>query len=198
MTIKNDQVDSGSLGIGEILFYQSEDGTTKVHFQEYQGTVWLTQAQISELFQKARNTITEHIQNIFTEGELIAESVCREFRHTAGDGKSYATQHYNLDLILAVGYRVRSARGIQFRQWATTTLKEYLVKGFVLDDKRLKNPGAADYFDLLLERIRDIRTTEKRFYQKVRVSMLQVLTMMQKTQTRKYFLKPYKTRCFGQ
>lgn len=168
MTTKKSKIEDGSQSVGEILLYQSEDGATKVHFKEHEGTAWLTQVQISELFQKARNTITEHIQNIFTEGELQVESVCREFRHTAADGKSYSTQYYNLDLILAVGYRVRSARGTQFRQWATTTLKEYLVKGFVLNDERLKNPGEWDYFDVLLERIRDIRTAEKRFYQKVR------------------------------
>jgi hypothetical protein len=154
--------------LGEILIYQTQDGLTEIQLKTYENSVWLSQADIAELFQKARHTVTEHIQHIFHEGELLPEAVCRNFRHTAQDGKSYNLQYYNLDIILAVGYRVRSARGTQFRQWATTALKEYLIKGFVLNDARLKNPGGMDYFDDLLERIRDIRNSEKRFYQKVR------------------------------
>jgi hypothetical protein len=154
---------------GQIILYQTNDGTTNLELKACDGTVWLTQGEIAELFQKSRSTITEHIQNIFTEGELTTASVCRNFRHTATDSKTYEVQYYNLDMILAVGYRVKSQRGMQFRMWATSTLKEYLVKGFVLNDKRLKNPdGAHDYFDEVLERIRDIRASEKRFYQKIR------------------------------
>jgi hypothetical protein len=154
---------------GQIILYQTEDGITKIELKSIDNTVWLTQAEIAELFQKARSTIVEHIQNIFEENELDAESVCRNFRHTATDGKTYDVLYYSLDVILAVGYRVKSSRGTQFRKWATTTLKEYLIKGFALNDLRLKNPdGEHDYFEDLLERIRDIRSSEKRFYQKIR------------------------------
>lgn len=153
---------------GEFILYTTEDGLTKIQLRAEDGTIWLMQAEIADLFQKARTTITEHINNIFEEQELSRNSVCRNFRHTASDGKSYEIQQYNLDLILAVGYRVKSIRGTQFRQWATTTLKEYLVKGFAMDDQRLKNPGGWDYFDELLERIREIRASEKRFYQKIK------------------------------
>lgn len=153
---------------GKLILYTSEDGLIKIQLRAEEGTVWLTQAEIADLFQKARSTITEHINNIFEENELSRISTCRNFRHVASNGKTYETQQYNLDLVLAVGYRVKSARGTQFRQWATTTLKEYLVKGFVMDDQRLKNPGGWDYFDEILERIREIRASEKRFYQKIK------------------------------
>jgi len=133
-------------------------------------TVWLTQKLMAELFQKDVRTINEHIQNVFAEGELSPDSVIRKFRITAADGKNYETQHYNLDVIISVGYRVKSHRGTQFRIWATQRLREYIVKGFTMDDERLKNPpgkGQTDYFDELLARIRDIRSSERRFYQKV-------------------------------
>lgn len=159
-----------SLPQSSIILYQTEDGRTRIqcHFED--DTIWLTQKLIAELFQKDVRTINEHIQNIFVEGELAEESVIRKFRITAADGKSYGTYHYNLEVIIAVGYRVKSPRGTQFRQWATARLSEYLVKGFTMDDERLKNPpgkGQTDYFDELLERIRDIRSSERRFYQKV-------------------------------
>lgn len=131
-------------------------------------TVWLTQAEIAELFQTTKQNVSLHAQNILEDKELQAESVVKESLTTAADGKSYRTQLYNLEMILAIGFRVRSARGAQFRQWATTTLREYMVKGFALDDERLKGTGRWDYFDELLARIRDIRASEKRFYQKVR------------------------------
>jgi len=153
---------------GEIILYTTEDGLTKIQLTAQDGTVWLTQDEIADLFQKARSTIAEHIQNIFEEQELDSNSVCRNFRRTASDQKTYEIQHYNLDLILSVGYRVKSVRGTHFRKWATTTLREYLVKGFVMDDARLKDPGGLDYFDELLERIREIRASEKRFYQKIK------------------------------
>lgn len=154
---------------GEIILYTSEDGSICLKLKTLDDTVWLTQLDIAELFGKGRSTIAEHISAIFSEGELDPNQVCRKFRQTADDGKIYDVLHYNLDLVLAVGYRVRSSRGVQFRQWATTTLREYLVKGFVMDDARLKEPGGAwDYFDEWLERIREIRASEKRFYQKVR------------------------------
>ena len=154
----------------EIILYQTEDGRTRVQCRFENETLWLTQALIAELFEKDVRTINEHLVNIFEEGELAADSVIRKFRITAADGKSYNTQHYHLDAILAVGFRVRSHRGTQFRQWAIGRLNEYLVKGFTMDDERLKNPpgkGQKDYFDEQLERIRDIRSSERRFYQKV-------------------------------
>ena len=153
-----------------MILYQTEDGQTRVQCRFENETVWLTQKLMGELFQKDVRTVNEHIQNVFAEGELFPESVIRKFRITAADGKAYETQHYSLDVIIAVGYRVKSHRGTQFRQWATARLKEYLVKGFTMDDERLKNPpgkGHKDYFDELLERIRDIRSSERRFYQKV-------------------------------
>lgn len=153
---------------GEIVLYNTEDGLARVQLRAADGTVWLTQAQIAELFQTTRVNITQHLGSIFETGECDEAAVCKRDLLTAADGKQYQTTLYSLEAILAVGYRVRSIRGIQFRQWATTRLKEYLVKGFVLDDQRLRAPGPFDYFDELLEKIRDIRASEKRFYQKVR------------------------------
>lgn len=153
---------------GEIVLYNTEDGLARVQLRATDGTVWLTQAQIAELFATTRQNASLHLKNLFEEGELSADSVVKESLTTAADGKAYPTLWYSLEAILAVGYRVRSPRGIQFRQWATTRLREYLVKGFVLDEQRLRDPGPFDYFDELLEKIRDIRASEKRFYQKVR------------------------------
>ena len=150
-----------------LLLYQTEDGETKIEVRLQDETVWLSQAQLSELFDKDRRTIAEHIQNIFIEKELEENSVCRKFRHTAADGKNYQVMHYNLDVIISVGYRVSSHRGTQFRIWATSRLKEYLIKGFILDDERLKRSGGGYYFNELLARIRDIRSSEKIFWRKV-------------------------------
>jgi len=152
---------------GELILYTAEDGSVAIQLRAEGGTVWITQLELATLFQTSKQNISLHIKNILTEGELD-ESVVKEYLTTAADGKSYKTKSYNLDMILAVGYRVRSLRGTQFRQWATTHLREYLIKGFVLDDARLKEPGGWDYFDELLARIRDIRASEKRFYQKIR------------------------------
>lgn len=154
--------------MSELILYRSEDGQTRLHLRVDEGTVWLSQLEIAELFQTTKQNVSLHAKNIFGDGELSRDSVVKESLTTAADGKNYRTQQYNLDLILAIGYRVRSPRGVQFRQWASTHLKEFLLKGFVMDDERLKNPGEWDYFDELLERIRDIRASEKRFYQKVR------------------------------
>ena len=154
-----------------IVLYQTEDGRTRIQCRFENETIWLTQKLMAELFKKDIRTINEHIQNVVSEGELAGESVIRKFRIAAADGKSYDTQHYNLEVVIAVGYRVKSSRGTQFRQWATARLNEYLVKGFTMDDERLKNPpgkGHTDYFDELLERIRDIRTSERRVYLRVR------------------------------
>ncbi len=154
----------------DILIWNAEDGKTKIDVKLLDETVWLTQAQMAELFDKARSTITEHVNNIFEEGELDKDSVCRKFRHTAPDGKPYEVMFYNLDVVISVGYRVKSHRGTQFRKWATERLREYMVKGFVMDDDRLKEGKnfGQDYFDELLDRIRDIRNSEKRLYQKVK------------------------------
>lgn len=152
-----------------IVLYQAADGGTKLAVRLQGQTVWLTQAQMAELFQKTKQNISLHIQNVLEDRELPEESVVKDHLTTAADGKSYATKHYSLDMIIAVGYRVRSSRGTQFRQWATATLAEYLTKGFALDDTRLKEGKnwGADYFDELLARIRDIRASERRFYQKI-------------------------------
>jgi hypothetical protein len=149
--------------------YTTEDGRSQIKLRAQEQTVWLTQLEMAELFDATKQNISLHLKNVFEDGELDADSVVKESLTTAADGKRYQTLLYNLDAILAVGYRVRSPRGVQFRRWASTVLKEYLVKGFVMDDERLKNPdGRPDYFDEMLERIRDIRASEKRFYQKVR------------------------------
>jgi hypothetical protein len=151
----------------EFLLYQTEDGQTRLEVRMQKDTVWLTQKRMAELFQKNVRTINEHIQNIFDEGELTPEAVIRKFRITAEDGKRYDTQHYNLDVIISVGYRVKSHRGTQFRIWATQRLREFIVKGFAMDDDRLKRDGGGNYFDELLARIRDIRSAEKVFWRKV-------------------------------
>jgi hypothetical protein len=154
----------------EMVLYQTEDGRTRVQCRFENETVWLTQQHMAELFQTSKQNVSLHIHNIFAEGELREDSLVKESLTTAADGKKYATNFYNLDVIISVGYRVKSLRGTQFRIWATQRLREYIVKGFTMDDERLKNPpgkGQKDYFDELLERIRDIRSSERRFYQKV-------------------------------
>lgn len=154
--------------MSELILYTSDDGQTRLHLRVETETIWLSQLEIAELFQTTKQNVSLHAKNIFEDNELRQDAVVKESLTTAADGKSYRTKLYNLDLILAIGYRVRSPRGVQFRQWASTHLKEFLRKGFVMDDERLKNPGGWDYFNELLERIRDIRASEKRFYQKVR------------------------------
>lgn len=152
----------------QFLIYQSEDGATRIDVMLEAETLWLSQKQLTELFGKAKGTISEHVKHIFEDGELDENSVVRFFRTTAADGKQYEVAHYNLDMVLALGFRVRSPVGVRFRQWANDKLKEYIVKGFVLDDVRLKNPGKGlDYFDELTRRLQDIRTSERRFYQKI-------------------------------
>lgn len=155
------------MSAGEFLLYTTEDGIAKLEVRLVDETVWLSQKQMAELFQKDVRTISEHIRNIFGEGELVADSVIRNFRITASDNKSYDVAHYNLDVIISVGYRVKSHRGTQFRIWATQRLREYLIKGFALDDERLKRADSGNYFDELLARIRDIRSSEKVFWRKV-------------------------------
>ena len=150
---------------GEFLLYQSEDGMVRIETRMLDETVWLTQDQMSQLFGKAKSTINEHIKNIFDEGELIEKAVLRKFGISEFSTKP--TNFYNLDVIISVGYRVKSLRGTQFRIWATQRLREYIVKGFTLDDERLKQAGGGQYFDELLARIRDIRSSEKVFWRKV-------------------------------
>ena len=154
--------------MSQILLYQSEDGRTKLDVRLENQTLWLNQKQLGELFGKAKGTISEHIKHIFEDGELEEISVVRLLRTTATDGKIYEVSHYNLDMVLALGFRVRSPMAVRFSQWATDKLKEYITKGFVLDDDRLKNPQEGnDYFEELTRRIQDIRTSERRFYQKI-------------------------------
>ena len=152
----------------ELILYKSDDGQSEVQLRAEEGSAWLTQLEMAELFDSTKQNISLHINNILKEGELLELSVVKESLTPAADGKKYRTKLFNLHMILAVGYRVRSPRGTEFRQWATRHLAEYLQKGFLMDDERLKNPGGWDYFDELLERIREIRASEKRFYQKVR------------------------------
>lgn len=152
---------------GEMLIYQTEDGLTKIDVNMQNETVWLSLDQMADLFQRDKSTISRHIKNIFDEGELDRNSVVANFATTAADGKTYQVDYYNLDVIISVGYRVKSQRGVQFRIWATNILKEYIKKGFAMDDDRLKELGGGGYFKELLERIRDIRASEKVFYRQV-------------------------------
>ncbi len=155
--------------MSDLILYTTEDGHSRIQLRADGDTVWLTQLEMAELFLTTKQNVAKHLKAIFSEGELNQDSVVNYWLTTAADGKNYQVAHYNLDVIMAVGYRVRSPRGVQFRRWATTVLSEYLRKGFVMDDERLKNPdGRPDYFDEMLARIRDIRASEKRFYQKVR------------------------------
>jgi hypothetical protein len=157
-------------GFNEILLYTTPNGKVKVEMYLYEETIWLTQQKIAELFDVDRTVISRHLKNIFSSSELMEDSVCAKIAHTAADGKTYSTQFYNLDAIISVGYRVNSTQATHFRIWATERLKEYIIKGFTMDDERLKNPNAIfgkDYFDEQLARIRDIRSSERRFYQKI-------------------------------
>ncbi|MBA4284056.1 MAG: hydroxyacid dehydrogenase [Xanthomonadaceae bacterium] len=152
-----------------LILYTTDDGRSQIKLRADQQTVWLTQLEMAELFDASKQNISLHLKNLFEDRELDEQAVVKDSLTTAADGKAYLTKLYNLDAILAIGYRVRSPRGVQFRRWASTALKEYLLKGFVMDDERLKNPdGRPDYFDEMLERIRGVRASEKRFYQKVR------------------------------
>jgi len=153
----------------QFLIFTSQNGKDSIEVKVFDESVWLTQNMIAKLFDKGRSTITEHIKNIFDTQELEEKSVCREFRHTANDGKKYKTKYYNLDMIISVGYRVNSKKATSFRKWATSVLKEFAIKGYVLDKERLENGKflGKDYFDRLLEEIREIRLSERLFYQKL-------------------------------
>lgn len=152
---------------GQFLLYQTPDGDSQIEVKLQNDTVWLSLDQMAELFQRNKSTISRHIKNVLEDGELEADSVIANFATTATDGKNYSVAYYNLDMIISVGYRVHSYRGVQFRIWATKVLKEYIVKGFAMNDDLLKRAGGGNYFDELLARIRDIRSSEKVFYRKV-------------------------------
>tara|TARA_R110001583_G_scaffold56942_4_gene171345 strand:+ start:3624 stop:4634 length:1011 start_codon:yes stop_codon:yes gene_type:complete len=157
--------------MSELILYTTDDGRTQLHLRVEGDSIWLSQLEIAELFQTTKQNVSLHAKNIFEDNELNAEATVKDSLTVQSEGNRQVKRkisYYNLDLILAIGYRVRSSRGVQFRQWASTHLKEFLLKGFVMDDERLKNPVGWDFFDELLERIRDIRASEKRFYQKVR------------------------------
>lgn len=156
-------------GLGEFVIYTTDDGRVEIHLRLIDGSVWLTQKEIAELFDVSRSSVSEHVKHLVNSGELDRGEVVRKFRKEAGQSAhGRALDHYNLDAIMAVGFRVRGPRGAQFRRWATEVLREYLIKGFAMDDERLKDPRGADYFDELLERIRDIRSSEARLYLKIR------------------------------
>jgi len=161
---KNDKSDPEK---SELILYQTEDGQTRIEVRLQDETVWLTQQLMANLFQTTKQNIGQHLKNIFEEGELAQDLVVKNFFTTAKDGKSYSTNFYNLDAIISVGYRIKSHVATRFRQWATQRLREYIVKGFTLDDDRLKQAGGGNYFDELLARIRDIRSSEKVFWRKV-------------------------------
>lgn len=174
---------------GELIIYRTEDGLTEVNLRAIEGTVWLTQNEMSVLFDTTKQNVSLHLKNIFNDAELLENSVVKESLTTAPDGKRYRVKMYNLDAILAVGFRVRSPRGTQFRLWANTILKEYLVKGFAMDDERLKQAEKWDYFDEWLARIRDIRASEKRFYQKVKDLYATALDYDKTSEQAKLFFK---------
>lgn len=158
---------NGQPNNGSIILYQTEDGKSRIEVTLCNDTVWLTADQMAELFQRNKSTISRHIKNVFEDGELNPDSVVAFFATTAADNKKYQVAYYNLDMIISVGYRVKSHRGVQFRIWATQVLREYLVKGFAMNDDLLKRAGGGNYFDELLSRIRDIRSSEKVFYRKI-------------------------------
>ena len=152
---------------GEILIYQTDDGQTNIEVKIEDDTVWLTQQQLTKLYQCSKSNISEHIKHIFEEEELDKDSVVRKFRTTADDGKTYNVTYYNLDMIISLGYRIKSVIATRFRQWATQRLKEYMIKGFTIDDERLKGNSGGNYWKELLDRIRDIRSSEKVLYRQV-------------------------------
>lgn len=196
-----DQLDNEQKPTGEIILFQSEDGQSKIQVRFEGQTVWLAQRLIAELYQVSIPSVNEHLTHIYEEGELQSEATIRKFRIVQSEGKRSVTRfvdHYNLDAILAVGYRVRSHRGTQFRQWATNKLREFLVKGFVLDDERLKEGQSlgADYFDELLARIRDIRSAG--FTRRSPISTLQALITTQRPTSLKPFTPPSRTNYTGQ
>jgi hypothetical protein len=187
-------------GTGELVLYRTEDGRTRVSCRFEDGSVWLTQAALADLFQTTPQNITLHIAAIYAEGELQEEATCKQYLQVRDEGSRKVgrrLKHYNLNMILAVGYRVRSPRGTQFRQWATARLEEYLVKGFALDDERLKQAGGANYFDELLARIRDIRSSERVFWRKVLDIYATSVDYDPRAEASQQFFKVVQKRCTG-
>ena len=185
---------------GEFLLYQAPDGHARLQVRLTDGTLWLTQQQLSDLYQSTPQNITQHIRAIYAEGEADEAATCKPYlqvRSEGGRSISRSLKHYNLDMVLAIGYRVRSHRGAQFRQWATDTLKEYMVKGFAMDDARLKHGADDDYFDELLARIRDIRSSERICGARYKIFTPPALITIRKTMCRKVFSPPCKTRCIS-
>ena len=180
----------------EIILYKTDDGRIKVDTIFQNETIWLNQVQMSELFGVERSVITKHLKNIFVDNELDENSVCAKFAHTAADGKNYQTKYYNLDAIIAVGYRVNSKRATQFRIWAINILKEYIIKGFAMDDERLKKAGRWDYFDEWLARIRDIRASNVFIRKSGIFTLLQLITIRIPNRHRTS-LKKFRTKCYG-
>ena len=172
----------------EILIYQSENGVTKIDVKIVDDTVWPTQAQLCELYQTSKSNVSEHIKHIFEDGELDRSSVIRKFRTTGTDGKTYNVIHYNLDMIISLGYRIKSIIATNFRRWATERLKEYMIKGFTMDDERLKQLGGGNYWKELLDRIRDIHSSEKVMYRQVLIIILRVRSLL-------HFSKWCRTSC---
>lgn len=183
---------------GEVIIYTSDDGVTKINVNLHDETVWLSLDQMAELFQRDKSTISRHIKNIFTEGELQEHSVVAKFATTAADGKIYQVDYYNLDVIISVGYRVKSLAGTRFRIWANSILKEYIKKGFAIDDERLKGTGGGSYWKELLDRIRDIRSSEKILYRQVLDLYATVSTMIQRVKSLSPFLRLCKINCIMQ
>jgi hypothetical protein len=181
---------------GEILLYTTDDGLARVQLRAFEGSAWLPLNHISDLFDRDKSVISRHIKAIFNDGELDHTAVVARHATTAADGKTYQVDHYSLEMILAVGYRVRSPRGVQFRRWASTVLREYLVKGFAMDDDKLKGVEEWDYFDEWLERIRDIRASEKRFYQKVRDLFITAVDYDKESDAARTFFKKVQNKMF--
>lgn len=178
----------------EFIFYQTEDKQTRIQVRLEGETAWLSLNEMAELFQRDKSVISKHIKNVFEEGELAREGVVAKFATTAADGKTYHVDFYNLDVIISVGYRVKSHRGTQFRIWATQRLREYIVKGFTMDDARLKE-GKTAYFDELLARIRDIRASEKNFYRRFWIFTQRQPTTTPSRRLRAISLRPCRTKC---
>lgn len=182
----------------EILIYQSENGMTKIDVKMIDETVWLTQAQLCELYQTSKSNVSEHIKHIFEESELDQESVIRKFRTTTADGKNYNVVHYNLDMIISLGYRIKSKIATNIRRWATERLKEYMIKGFTMDDTRLKQLGGGNYWKELLDRIRDIRSSEKVMYRQVLDLYATSVDYNPKSAESVAFVRWFKTSCITQ
>ena len=193
----NDIVSASEKPDDKFLLFEAADGQTRLQVRLEQETVWLTQLQMADLFQTSVPNISMHIRNIFDEKELQESSVVKDYLTTAADSKQYQTKHYNLDVIISVGYRVKSQRGTQFRIWATQRLREYIVKGFTIDDVRLKQAGGGDYFDELLAKIRDIRSSERVFWRKVLDIYATSFDYDPSAEASSLFFKTTQTKCTG-